>query len=49
MTLRGAYTALVTPFTADGSAVDIDLLADNIRETMWSIRMDGRDLVFRSG
>ena len=31
MTLRGAYTALITPFTADGSAVDLDRLADNIR------------------
>ncbi|TDJ59067.1 MAG: 4-hydroxy-tetrahydrodipicolinate synthase [Planctomycetota bacterium] len=31
MTLRGAYTALVTPFTADGSAVELDRLADNIR------------------
>ncbi len=29
-TLRGAYTALVTPFTADGSAVDLRRLADNI-------------------
>ena len=29
-TFRGAYTALVTPFTADGSAVDLDRLADNI-------------------
>jgi len=31
MTLRGAYTALITPFTADGSAVELDRLADNIR------------------
>lgn len=30
-TLRGAYTALITPFTADGSAVDLDRLGDNIR------------------
>ncbi len=31
MTLQGAYTALITPFTADGSAVDLDRLSDNIR------------------
>jgi 4-hydroxy-tetrahydrodipicolinate synthase len=30
-TLSGAYTALVTPFTADGAAVDLDRLADNVR------------------
>ena len=29
-TLRGAYTALITPFNADGSAVDLVRLADNI-------------------
>jgi 4-hydroxy-tetrahydrodipicolinate synthase len=29
--LRGAHTALVTPFTADGSAVDVARLADNVR------------------
>ncbi len=28
--LRGAYTALVTPFTADGSAVDLRRLAGNV-------------------
>lgn len=31
ISLSGAYTALVTPFTADGSAVDLDRLADNVR------------------
>ncbi len=31
ITQGGAYTALVTPFTADGSAVDIQRLSDNIR------------------
>ncbi len=31
MTMQGAYTALITPFTADGSAVDLDRLSDNIR------------------
>ena len=31
MTMQGAYTALITPFTADGSAVDLDRLAENIR------------------
>ena len=30
--LRGAYTALVTPFTADASAVDIQRLEENIRD-----------------
>lgn len=30
-TLHGAFTALVTPFTAEGSAVDLDRLADNVR------------------
>ncbi len=30
-TFKGAYTALVTPFTADGSAVDIERLAESIR------------------
>jgi 4-hydroxy-tetrahydrodipicolinate synthase len=30
-TFQGAYTALVTPFTADGEAVDLQRLADNIR------------------
>jgi 4-hydroxy-tetrahydrodipicolinate synthase len=29
--LRGAYTALITPFVADGSAVDLDRLSDNVR------------------
>ncbi len=29
-TLQGAYTALITPFVADGSKVDFDRLADNI-------------------
>lgn len=29
---RGAYTALVTPFTEDGSAVDFDRLESNIRD-----------------
>lgn len=28
---RGAYTAIVTPFSADGSAVDLDRLAGNVR------------------
>ena len=28
---KGAYTALVTPFTADGSAVDLERLAESIR------------------
>ncbi len=31
ITQGGAYTALVTPFTADESAVDIQRLSDNIR------------------
>ncbi len=30
-TFSGAYTALITPFTADGSAVDVARLTDNIR------------------
>lgn len=30
MQLRGAYTALITPFTADGSAVDHDRLRANV-------------------
>ena len=30
-TLSGAYTALITPFTADGSSVDLVRLTDNIR------------------
>ena len=30
LTLSGAYTALITPFTADGSHVDLDRLARNI-------------------
>ena len=30
-TLSGAYTALITPFTADGSVVDVARLTDNIR------------------
>ena len=30
-TFSGAFTALITPFTADGSAVDVVRLADNIR------------------
>ncbi len=30
-TFQGAYTALITPFTSDGSAVEIERLADNIR------------------
>ncbi len=29
--LKGAYTALITPFTADGSAVDEQRLSDNIQ------------------
>ena len=29
--LRGAYTALITPFVADGSSCDLDRLADNVR------------------
>jgi len=28
---RGAFTAIVTPFTADGSAVDFDRLAEHVR------------------
>ena len=28
---EGAYTALVTPFSADGSAVDVDRLAESVR------------------
>jgi 4-hydroxy-tetrahydrodipicolinate synthase len=28
---RGAYTALVTPFSADGRSVDLDRLADQVR------------------
>jgi 4-hydroxy-tetrahydrodipicolinate synthase len=31
-TLQGAYTALVTPFTADGESVDLERLADNVRD-----------------
>ena len=31
-TLKGAYTALVTPFVADGSTVDIQRLEQNIRQ-----------------
>jgi len=31
MTFAGAYTALVTPFTRDGAAVDLALLAEHIR------------------
>lgn len=31
MQLAGAYTALITPFTADGSAVDIDRLKANVK------------------
>ncbi len=30
-TFKGAYTALVTPFTADGSSVDVERLTENIR------------------
>ena len=30
--LKGAYTALVTPFVADGSTVDIERLEQNIRQ-----------------
>jgi 4-hydroxy-tetrahydrodipicolinate synthase len=30
--LQGAYTALVTPFTADGEAVDLGRLDENIRD-----------------
>ncbi len=29
-TLQGAYTAIITPFVADGSAVDLDRLQENI-------------------
>ena len=28
---KDAYTAIVTPFTADGSAVDLERLAESIR------------------
>jgi 4-hydroxy-tetrahydrodipicolinate synthase len=31
-TLQGAYTALVTPFTADGDSVDLERLIENIRD-----------------
>ncbi|MHC4413916.1 MAG: 4-hydroxy-tetrahydrodipicolinate synthase [Planctomycetota bacterium] len=31
ITLKGAYTALVTPFVADASAVDVRRLAENVR------------------
>jgi 4-hydroxy-tetrahydrodipicolinate synthase len=30
--LQGAYTALVTPFTADGESVDLERLDENIRD-----------------
>jgi 4-hydroxy-tetrahydrodipicolinate synthase len=30
--LQGAYTALVTPFTADGEAVDLKRLQENVRD-----------------
>ena len=30
-TFQGAYTALITPFTSDGSTVELERLADNIR------------------
>ena len=29
-TLRGCYTAIVTPFSADGATVDFDLLEEQI-------------------
>ena len=29
-TLRGCYTAIVTPFSADGATVDLDLLEEQI-------------------
>lgn len=32
LTIRGAYTALITPFSEDGSAVDLDRLAQNVAE-----------------
>jgi 4-hydroxy-tetrahydrodipicolinate synthase len=31
-TFQGAYTALITPFTADGESVDLDRLEENIRD-----------------
>ncbi len=39
-TFHGAYTALITPFVADGSEVDFDRLADNI-ECQAAARVSG--------